>query len=198
MGGEEVHRCYQCGEDIVCTPSGWEMMAHEESCKQRMKEREQQEQREKEWSKRREEERLQDQRIVESLESEIDPQLVAKSLIQTTSPSVIDAARKAFVRIGKPSLPVLTEALLSQSSLQRTLRIQAAITLGKIGDRSAAPYLLRAFLAKDPDVRDAARQSLKQLDAYSVFTALSYHRKLVISVLVVIAIVSSILSLIVN
>lgn len=71
-----------------------------------------------------------------------------------------DAAMAALVRIGRPAVPPLLEALKNK---EWYVRMNAAETLGKIGDSSAIPALARAFIDRDQGVREAATEALAKM-----------------------------------
>jgi thioredoxin-like negative regulator of GroEL len=69
-------------------------------------------------------------------------------------------ARKALVTLGRPAVPLLTQAL--QNSRLDQVRWEAAKTLGAIGDARAIPALVKALEDSDPDVAWLAAEALKQ------------------------------------
>lgn len=70
--------------------------------------------------------------------------------------------RSHLVRIGKPAVPQLINALLSA---KRNARISAAEILGEIGDHTAADALIVALRKRDPGLRSAAACALGTMES---------------------------------
>jgi HEAT repeat protein len=71
-------------------------------------------------------------------------------------------SREALVKIGKPAIPQLTEALKHGG---HWLRWEAAKTLGQIGDPSIAPALVEALKDEEFDIRWLAAEGLIKMKA---------------------------------
>lgn len=97
---------------------------------------------------------------------EIDP--VIQNLIANLSSSdeiLRIHSRESLVKIGKPAVPQLVEALMRGS---HWLRWEAAKTLGEIGDPTAAPALVEALKDEEFDVQWLASAGLIKMKAGGV------------------------------
>ncbi|MHC4548124.1 MAG: HEAT repeat domain-containing protein [Planctomycetota bacterium] len=70
-------------------------------------------------------------------------------------------AHKVVLRVGRHAVPALTRALASNNPIAQR---QAALMLGRIGDRSAAPPLRAALALADADARAEAIDALRKLE----------------------------------
>jgi uncharacterized protein (DUF302 family) len=89
---------------------------------------------------------------------EIDPTIQGLIMNLSSSDEILRVhSRESLVKIGKPAVPQLVEALIRGS---HWLRWEAAKGLGKIGDPTAAPALVEALKDEEFDVRWLAAEGL--------------------------------------
>jgi HEAT repeat protein len=89
---------------------------------------------------------------------EIDPAIQNLITSLSSSDEILRIhSRESLVKIGKPAVPQLVEALIHGS---HWLRWEAAKTLGEIGDPAAAPALVKALKDEEFDVQWLAAEGL--------------------------------------
>jgi uncharacterized protein (DUF302 family) len=94
---------------------------------------------------------------------EIDPAIQNLITNLSSSDEILRIhSRESLVKIGKPAVPQLVEALMRGS---HWLRWEAAKTLGEIGDPTAAPALVEALKDAEFDVRWLAAEGLIKMKA---------------------------------
>jgi uncharacterized protein (DUF302 family) len=94
---------------------------------------------------------------------EIDPTIQSLIVNLSSSDEILRIhSRESLVKIGKPTVPQLVEALMRGS---HWLRWEAAKTLGEIGDPTAAPALVEALKDEEFDVEWLAAAGLIKMKA---------------------------------
>jgi uncharacterized protein (DUF302 family) len=93
----------------------------------------------------------------------VDPTIQSLVTNLSSSDDIIRIhSRESLVKIGKPAIPQLIEALKHGG---HWLRWEAAKTLGQIGDPSAAPALVEALKDEESDIRWLAAEGLIKMKA---------------------------------
>lgn len=96
---------------------------------------------------------------IEALSQINDPRSIEAlaSVLKDEKPAVHKAAMEVLVKFGTPAVNALTRALTDKIAIAR---LNAAVALGKIGDKNATPALINALGDAEAPVREAVAHAL--------------------------------------